>query len=276
MKNFKNILQIITKAKSLGYKIQYVFYLTESMMLALLFVVIIENKNVKKEGGHMATSTSLRVKELLRERGWTTKVLAEKTGLSESYLTHIKNGTRRWNEDALRKLADAFGAHPVDLFVQKKSRTDDVEKSVSIAQAIDVDLQLRIVPIVGEIPADPSPYNNQVTQVTTGFKDIFVPVFNSLDDSLFCYHVGNNLMAPNFVKGDYLIFSPMEWTRSGDVAAVEYGNENTVRTIMQITYMDEFIVLESVNHKQSPVALIKGKDHFRVIGKLIHRYQRFV
>ena len=48
-------------------------------------------------------STELRVKELLRERGWTTKVLAEKTGMSESYLTHIKNGTRRWNEDALKK-----------------------------------------------------------------------------------------------------------------------------------------------------------------------------
>jgi len=222
----------------------------------------------------MSTSTALRVNELLRERGWTTKVLAEKTGLSESYLTHIKNGTRRWNEDALRKLADAFGAHPVDLFIQKKRRTDNIENTVKIPENVDVDLQLRIVPVVGEIPADPSPYNNQVTQVTTGFKDIFVPVFNSSDDSLFCYHVGNNAMAPNFVKGDYLVVSPQEWTRSGDVAAVEHGNDNLIRNIMQITYMDEFIVLESVNHKQSPVALIKGKDHFRVIGKIIHRYQR--
>jgi len=38
----------------------------------------------------MKGSTALRVKELLREKGWTTKVLAEKTGMSESYLTHIK------------------------------------------------------------------------------------------------------------------------------------------------------------------------------------------
>ena len=56
-----------------------------------------------KKGRGFMSSTELRVKELLRERGWTTKVLAEKTGLSESYLTHIKNGTRRWNEDALKK-----------------------------------------------------------------------------------------------------------------------------------------------------------------------------
>ena len=35
--------------------------------------------------------------------------------MSESYLTHIKNGTRRWNEDSLRKLANAFEISPIDL-----------------------------------------------------------------------------------------------------------------------------------------------------------------
>lgn len=220
------------------------------------------------------SSTELRVKELLRERGWTTKVLAEKTGLSESYLTHIKNGTRRWNEDALKKLAAAFGAHPVDLFAQRRTRTDNVETAVTIPDNINVDLQLKIVPVMGDIPSNPSPYNNQLMQVTTGYKDAFVPVANSSDDSMFCFCVENNGMAPNFVKGDYLIISPETWTRSGDIAAVEYGNDSLIKAIMQVTYMEEFMVLESVNHKTSPVALVRGKDHFRVIGKVIHRYQR--
>ncbi len=220
------------------------------------------------------SSTELRVKELLRERGWTTKVLAEKTGLSESYLTHIKNGTRRWNEDALKKLAAAFGSHPVDLFAQRRTRTDNVETAVKMPENINVDLQLKIVPVMGDIPANPSPYNNQLMQVTTGYKDIFVPVANSGDDSMFCLCVENNGMAPNFVKGDYLIISPETWTRSGDIAAVEYGNDNPTKAMMQVTYMEEFVVLESVNHKAPPVALVRGKDHFRVIGKVIYRYQR--
>jgi SOS-response transcriptional repressor LexA len=222
----------------------------------------------------MSASTELRVKELLRERGWTTKVLAEKTGMSESYLTHIKNGTRRWNEDALRKLADAFSLHPIDLFAQKKSRTDDVDSNVKMPEISGADLQLKIVPVMGEIPLNPSPYNNQMTQVTSGFKDIFVPVFNSTDDSMFCFCVENNNMSPKFVKGDYLIISPEVWTRSGDIAAVEYGNDNLAKGIFQVNYMDEFIVLESVNHKSAPVALIRGKDNFRVIGKVIHKYQK--
>jgi len=219
------------------------------------------------------SSTELRVKELLREMGWTTKVLAEKTGLSESYLTHIKNGTRRWNEDALKKLSTAFGKHPIELFAQRKGRTDNIDTALKMPETTSVDLQLKIVPVVGEIPANPSPYNNQVMQVTTGYKDIFVPVLNSNDDSMFCLCIENNTMSPNFVKGDYLIISPEVWTRSGDTAAVEYGND-PVKSIMQITYADDFIVLESINHKTAPVALVKGKDNFRVIGKVIHRYQR--
>lgn len=220
------------------------------------------------------SSTELRVKELLRERGWTTKVLAEKTGMSESYLTHIKNGTRRWNEDALKKLANAFSMHPVDLFAQRKNRTDEVDKNVKIPEISNVNLQLKIVPAMGDIPANPSPYNNQLMQVTTGYKDIFVPVFNSSDESMFCLCIENNAMAPVFLKGDFVIISPDTWSRSGDIAAVEYGNETLTKAIVQVTYMEDFIVLESVNHKAPPIALIRGKDHFRIIGKVIYRHQK--
>jgi Predicted transcriptional regulator len=222
----------------------------------------------------MSSSTELRVKELLRERGWTTKVLAEKTGMSESYLTHIKNGTRRWNEDALRKLSEAFNVHPIDLFAQRRNRTDNIEEVVQMPEETKVDLLLKIVPVVGDVPSSPSPYNNQLMQTTTGYKDIFVPVFNSKDDSMFCLCIENNSMSPSFIKGDYLVISPEAWVRSGDVAAIEYGNETPIKSVMQVTYMDDFIVLESVNHKQAPVALIRGKDHFRVIGKVIFRYQK--
>ncbi len=219
--------------------------------------------------------TQLRVKELLREKGWTTKILAEKTGMSESYLTHIKNGTRRWNEDSLRKLANAFEISPVDLFVEHRQRTDNIDRNVSMPEKSDVVLSVQVVPVVGEIPSNPSPYNNQLMQITTGYKDVFVPVLNSTDASMFALHIESNSMAPTFVKGDYLIISPEVWARSSDIAAVEYGNDTPVKAIMAVTYTEDFIVLESVNHKQSPIALIRGKDHFRIIGRVVQRQQRF-
>ncbi len=220
------------------------------------------------------SSTALRVKELLREKGWTTKILAEKTGMSESYLTHIKNGTRRWNEDSLRKLANAFELSPTDLFAQRRKRTDDIDNNVSMPEKSDVQLKVQVVPVVGDIPSNPSPYNNQLMQLTTGFKDVFVPVLNASDGAMFAMSLASNQLAPAFDKGDLLIISPDVWTRSGDLAAVEYGNEAPVKVIVQVTYTEDFIVLESVNHKSAPIALVRGKDHFRIIGRVIARHQR--
>lgn len=224
----------------------------------------------------MSRETTLRVKELLREKGWTTKILAEKTGMSESYLTHIKNGTRRWNEDSLSKLSQAFEVSPIDLFAQRRQRTDEINSTVNMPEKAEVDLQVQIVPVVGDIPSYPSPYNNQLMQVTTGCKDLFVPILNRTDNAMFALKINNNQYAPTFDKGDLLIVSSEVWTRSGDIAAVEYGNETPVKNIMKVTYSDEFIVLESVNYKQSPIALIRGKDHFRIVGRVIERHQNYI
>ncbi len=111
-------------------------------------------------------------------------------------------------------------------------------------------------------------------QTTTGYKDVFIPILNIRDNSMFALSIDNNNSAPMFVKGDLLIISPEVATRSGDVSAVEYGNETTTRTIMQVTFSEDFIVLESLNRKQAPIALVRGKDHFRVIGKVIQRIQK--
>ena len=222
------------------------------------------------------SSTALRVKELLREKGWTTKVLAEKTGMSESYLTHIKNGTRRWNEDSLKKLANAFEITPIDLFAERRKRTDNIDNNVSMPQHSDIELKVQVVPVVGEIPSNPSPYNNQLMQTTTGYKDVFVPTLNSNDAAMFALAIDNNLLAPAFAKGDLLIVSPEIWTRSDDVAAVEFGNDAPVKAIMQVTFSEDFIVLESPSRKQAPIALVRGKDHFRIIGRVIQRIQKFI
>jgi len=224
----------------------------------------------------MSSQTGLRVKELLREKQWTTKILAEKTGMSESYLTHIKNGTRRWNEDSLRKLASAFELNPIELFAQHRKRTDNIESAVSMPESSNVDLKVQVVPVMTDIPANPSPYNNQLMQVTSGCKDTFFPVLNGTDASMFTLMLNSNQLSPTFEKGDLLVISPEVWTRSGDIAAVEYGNDVLVRAIMKVTYTDDFTVLESVNFKQAPIALIRGKDHFRIIGRVVARYQSFV
>jgi SOS-response transcriptional repressor LexA len=221
-------------------------------------------------------TTRLRVKELLRERRWTTKVLAEKTGMSESYLTHIKNGTRRWNEDALKKLAVAFELDPVDILENggRLSSTGQAHSPRIVSEDIPANLQVKVIPVLGEIPSNPSPHNNKLVQLTTGYKGEFIPTFGSDDDSMFALHLSDSSLAPSFIKGDYLIVSPQVWTRSGDIVAVEYGKDEPIKTIAQVNYTNDFVVLESVNHKKAPIARVKGRDTFRIIGKVLYRYQK--
>lgn len=227
-------------------------------------------------------STRLPIKKILRERRWTTKVLAEKTGLSESYLTHIKNGTRRWNEDVLLKISEAFELSPAQLLEQSaENYVPSINPSVKTVSSetfqlpAQLDVAIKVVPVIGEIPAQPSEANNRLIQSTTGYENQFVPVVGNFDNNdMFCLTLEDNSLAPHFVKGDYLIICPGLWTNSGDIIAVEYGNEKPVRDIMQINFMEDFIVLESVNHKKAPVAIVRGKDHFRIIGKVVYRYQK--
>ena len=44
---------------------------------------------------------------------------------------------------------------------------------------------------------------------------------------------------------------------------------------MKVTYTDEFIILMPLNFKDTPIALIRGKDYFKNIGKVIQKIQGF-
>ena len=224
------------------------------------------------------STTALRVRELLREYGWTTKILAEKTGMSESYLTHIKNGTRRWNEDALRKISDAFSKQPAELFVHRGRAVDIMARNAVVEHTKGKEEAIKsvvTVPLVGEIPEHPSKDVNRQLQMATGFSGSFVPSMVTDDDAMFAYVVPGTSMLPRFSKGDCLVIAPSHEVLSGDWAAVEYRTgSKVVRGIMQVSFMDEFIVLDPAGHRGSPVALVRNKDYFRAIGKLIMRHQK--
>ncbi len=228
-------------------------------------------------------STRLRVKEMLRERRWTTKVLAEKTGLSESYLTHIKNATRRWNEDSLRKLAVAFEVDPIEIFAHAKDLGDTggqpsvTPQTIQALQEEHVDIKLKLVPVVGQIPSQPTQQNNRILQKETGCEGKFVAVTGYDNDAIFCLQVQDHSMIQRFSRGDLLVVVPGLWTSSGDIVALEYqeGTE-LVREIAKVSFNNEVIVVESISNKRSPHTLMRDKDQFRIIGKVVSRYQNFV
>lgn len=206
-------------------------------------------------------------------------MLAERTGMSESYLTHIKNGTRRWNEDILKRLAEAFEIHPVEL-LQKSPGDAQAPKATEGVRGARLSHELMlgeaplVVPVVGDIVSEPSAENNRAMQVATGFKNTYVPVLGLNDPDAFCVRIDSHLYKPRFLKGDDVVVSPQASISSGDVVAIEYGKGEKTKAFVQVSYLDDFIILESLSHKKTPVALVKNKDYYRIIGKVVFRYQK--
>lgn len=49
------------------------------------------------------------------ERGITATELSELTGFSSSYISRLEDGSRRLNEDTIRKLSEVLGCEPGDI-----------------------------------------------------------------------------------------------------------------------------------------------------------------
>ncbi|PYE81423.1 helix-turn-helix domain-containing protein [Pseudoroseicyclus aestuarii] len=69
----------------------------------------------------------LKIKEMRQERGWTVDVLADKVGMSRSYVSEIENGKKTVNNLRLSKFAEAFGVWPADLIDDGSVDPDIVE-----------------------------------------------------------------------------------------------------------------------------------------------------
>lgn len=211
-----------------------------------------------------ARSTRLKIKEFLRERQWTTKVLSEKTGMSESYLTHIKNGTRRWNEDALDKISQAFEINFNQLLENHGYAAAAIYDPAHVASA---NQKVKMIPVVGEIPSNPNEYTNKLTQITTGFKDQAIPVANINDNAMFALCTK---------LGDYFIISPSSYVKSGDYVAVQFGKDEPIKMIAKITYTKDKATLESIDKSKAPIVLSLKEENFKIVGKVICRHQHMI
>lgn len=60
----------------------------------------------------------LRLKQIRAEKGLTQEQVAERSGLSRSYICALDSGDREPSVAALRRLADALGVQPGELLTE--------------------------------------------------------------------------------------------------------------------------------------------------------------
>lgn len=81
----------------------------------------------------------LRIEELLAEKGWTVQELADRSGMSKSYLSEIKNGVKPANSRRIQAIADAFGLSPIDLIDDDSVPQDVLEHMRTLSELSPAD-----------------------------------------------------------------------------------------------------------------------------------------
>lgn len=82
----------------------------------------------------MARTITYRIKEMLKEKGISQKELSDKTGITQSAISHYVNGDRVPRGMNLVKIADALGTTTDDLL--SGDREMDKEKDLVYAKAL--------------------------------------------------------------------------------------------------------------------------------------------
>lgn len=86
-----------------------------------------------------------KIRYLRKKNNYTLKELAEKTGLSISFISDIENGRRKPSIDNLNKLSKALGAS-VDILLKEQTKIPDNKTNlIKEAQILVEDPQIRAI-----------------------------------------------------------------------------------------------------------------------------------
>ena len=66
------------------------------------------------------------IKEWRVYRNLSQEALADRMGIARSYISHIENGKRRYDQIFLEAAADALGCEPADLIMRDPTQKDSI------------------------------------------------------------------------------------------------------------------------------------------------------
>lgn len=194
-------------------------------------------KNAKKK-------FSLILRKLLSDRGIKQAVIAREVGVTPQTMNAYLKGSFP-EPNTLIKIADYFDV-TLDFLLKGRDQDDYLN-----------------VPVLGQVPAGPF---SEAIEVKLGE----IPVPNELlpTGDIFALKImGDSMCVNGLMEGSFGIFRHQNKVNSGEIAAVIFEDEGTVK---RVRLFEDFIILEPGNPAY-PSILIPQNDARRVLisGKLI-------
>ena len=227
--------------------------------------------------------------ELIRKyrkiRSLTQEALAFELNVSKAYISSVENGQKSISLNQLLKFASALDipSREIDCIRKGKGGADskkcefdelirakeNLEKFLSEQGMTGGGTDVRMVPVVGEIPAG-TPLDTFEDAVDLAQSHFPVPVGEVRHSRCFFLKVsGDSMIDIGIHEGDLVLVDPedREISGVGRVMAIEVDGEVTLKTVLRLD--DKKIRLVPENSRYAPIEVNLKRQRVRIIGAIL-------
>ncbi|HVE77483.1 MAG TPA: transcriptional repressor LexA [Gemmatimonadaceae bacterium] len=178
-------------------------------------------------------------------------------------------------QPSIREIAKKFrikSTKTVSDLLQSLARKGYIERDRARSRGV------RLLGYSGATMVQPVPYYGKIhagePALLPEHRQSFITMdrrFLPSEDTFFLKVKGDSMVQRGIVEGDYVMVSPSEPARDGDIIAARLGEEATVKTL---THQGSTVVLEPANPDERAIE-VKPSDDFAVLGVVTGIFRPF-
>lgn len=205
----------------------------------------------------MSNEVSDRLKEVIEKSGLSYRELALRTGLPQSNINRyaIKK-TSKIPYDAIKKIADVTNSSALYIMGLEDKNVPSDNVQIPLYSELCCGRDLFIDDNIEDYISVPNRYLSKT-------KEYFANIAK-----------GDDMVGKDIHEGDILIFENTNTIENNHIGLIYVNNDKTVCKIFR-RLDNGMILLESANPKYEPIIVDVSDECYRVVGKLVARFNKY-
>lgn len=219
-----------------------------------------------------------RVRELRKERSLTLDDLADRTGISNSYLSRIEGGSRGLSIGNVIKIASALGVEPMDVTSEfdqsdlEAASTLPLQMTKPVNGVANIDIKAGMGG-GGYLTARVDSNGSIAPEHINGHWTFPPEVVSqwAVKNKTYAFRVDGDSMEPTLVGGSYVfVDTTVTYPSPPDIYVIDYGDGLMVKRVELVPKSDKILII-SDNDKYTDRELLR--DDVNVWGRVVAWFQ---